>query len=89
MTTGEGGMLLIDDEEFNLMRENVLAYYKQNSSPFAFLTNFQSLKFPSTLYMNVDGHTLDSRRERLGLPRLFPLPKNWTNQFLIKEDVLW
>jgi len=68
--------LLIDDEEFNLMRENVLAYYKQNSSPFAFLTNFQSLKFPSTLYMNVDGHTLDSRRERFGLSRLFPLPKN-------------
>ena len=70
------------------MRKCALAYYNQNLSPSAFLRDFQSLKLPTTLYMNVDGHTLDSRRERLGLPRLFPLPKNWTNQFLIKEDVL-
>ena len=68
--------LTIDDDEFNLMRKCVLAYYNQNLSPSAFLRDFQSLKFPTTLYMNIDGHTLDSRRERLGLPRLFPLPKN-------------
>ena len=68
--------LTINDEDFIQMKKEVLSYYDKHLSPSSFLNNFQSQKLPVTLYMNVDGHTLDARRERFGLPRLFPLPKN-------------
>ena len=68
--------LSISDNDSEEMRANVLDYYEKNLSHSSFLNNFQTFKLPINLYMNIDGHTLDSRRERFGLPRLFPLPKS-------------
>ena len=73
--------LVVRDDEYNNMRNATLNYYKVNLSPASFLNNFQSLEFPVNMFMNVDGHTLDSRRERFGLPRLFPKPNSKNNIF--------
>ena len=68
--------LTINDEEYIEMSKQSFNYYDEHLSPESFSMNFKSLKLPINLYMNVDGHTLDSRRERFGLDRLFPLPNN-------------
>ena len=69
-------ILTMNDNEVNEMKKEVLDYYDKNLSPLSFLNNFQTLKLPINIYMNIDGHSLDSRRERFGLPRLFPPPKS-------------
>ena len=68
--------LTIKDDVYNQMKLKTLNYYENNLSPVSFLNNFQSTQLPFSISMNVDGHTLDERRERFGLSRLFPLPKN-------------
>ena len=68
--------LTTNDDEYNQMKLKTLNYYENNLSPVSFLNNFQSTQLPFSISMNIDGHTLDERRERFGLSRLFPLPKN-------------
>ena len=68
--------LTFTDEDYLKMRNNVLHYYNRHLSPSSFLDNFDKCKLPLNIYMNIDGHSLDERRERFGLARLFPLPKS-------------
>ena len=68
--------LTITNEDYFKMRINTLDYYSRYLSPRSFLNTFMKYKFPLNIYMNIDGHTLDERRERFGLTRLFPLPKS-------------
>ena len=68
--------LSISDDEHENIQNSVLEYYENHLSPSSFLNYFENRILPLNLYMNVDGHTLDSRRERFGLPRLFPNPKS-------------
>ena len=68
--------LSISDDEHEDIQNSVLEYYENHLSPSSFLNYFENSILPLNLYMNVDGHTLDSRRERFGLPRLFPNPKS-------------
>ena len=66
----------ISYDEQEDIQNSVLEYYENHLSPSSFLNYFENRILPLNLYMNVDGHTLDSRRERFGLPRLFPNPKS-------------
>jgi len=68
--------LTMDDKEFNQMNTKILDYYDKYMSPFAFLKKFETMQVPFNIFMNIDGHSLDERRVRFGLPRLFPLAKN-------------
>ena len=68
--------LTISQDKIFQLKKSTITYYEQSLSPSSFLKKFETYKMPLNLYMNVDGHTLDSRRERFGLNRLFPKPKS-------------